>query len=225
MSEDEFDYEQTGSQEEDNITANDDADDELSFSEALENYLPTAENTNKVKKHFPVWFTSLITAFATCFVILMAYTFIIFPHIRPSAVISYTQNAENGDLGEAATDIGAIVQKTAPSIVKVSGKSDYRSFFGFSTQTNSGSGIIIAENGYILTANSLVGSNGEASVIIGKDTYTAKLVGQDISKDIAIIKIDLSGLAPVTLSDSDGARTGDTVIAMANILDGARRID
>lgn len=210
MSEDEFDYTQ-----EDNSNE----DDELSFSEELENYLPTAENTNKIKKPFPVWFTAIITSFVTCIVILIAYTFILLPHIKPSAVISYTQS-ENNALKEDLSDIGAIIEKTIPSIVEVSGQSDYRSFFGFSTQTNSGTGMIIAENGYILTSNSLVGSNGEATVTIGKDTYTAKIVGQDISKDIAIIKIDVSGLTPVTLGDSDNAKTGDTIFAIADILGG-----
>ena len=219
MSEYEFDYKQADNSEKDNIPTDGD-DSELNFSEELENYLPTAENTDKVKKPFPVWFTSLITAFVTCFVILTAYTFIILPNIRPSAVISYTQSGEKKDFEEVVTDTGGIVQKISPSIVKVSGKSDYRSFFGFSAQTNSGSGMIIAENGYILTANSLVGQNGEATVTIGKDTYTAKLVGQDISKDIAIIKIDLSGLSSVKLGDSDSAKTGDTVIAIADILGG-----
>lgn len=193
--------------------------DEPSFSEELENYLPTPENTDKVKKPFPVWFTSILTSFITCFVILAAYTFIVFPNIRPSAVISYSNGEENADKRETV-NIDTALDKNIKSVVRVSGKSDYRSFFGISSQTNSGSGMIISENGYILTAYSLVGSNGEASVTIGKDSYTAKLVGQDVSKDIAIIKIDASGLVPVTLGNSDNVKTGDTVIAIADILGG-----
>lgn len=211
MSEEEFDYENTKEE----IT-----EEEPSFSDELENYLPTPENTDKVKKPFPIWFTSILTAFITCFVILTAYTFIVLPNIRPSAVISYSKGEENADTSEKVTDIDAVLEKNIKSVVRVSGKSDYRSFFGISSQTNSGSGMIISENGYILTAYSLVGSNGEASVTIGKDTYTAKLVGQDVSKDIAIIKIDASGLFPVTLGNSDNVKTGDTVIAIADILGG-----
>jgi serine protease Do len=208
MSKEEFDYEDTQK----------DFTDELSFADELENYLPTPENTDKLKKPFPVWFTSILTAFITCFVILTAYTFIVLPNIRPSAVISYSKGEEKADAGKSDINIDAVLQNNIESIVCVSGKSDYRSFFGISSQTNSGSGMIISETGYILTAYSLVGSNGEASVTIGKDTYTAKLVGQDVSKDIAIIKIDASDLSSVTLGNSDNAKTGDTVIAIADIL-------
>ncbi|MCR4718588.1 MAG: S1C family serine protease [Firmicutes bacterium] len=209
MSTEEFDYENTKNEEE-----------ELSFAEELENYPPTPENTDKIKKPFPMWFNSALTAFITCFVILTAYTFIVLPNIRPSAVISYSKGEEKTDTGESVTNLNAVFEKNIQSIVRISGKTDYRSFFGISSQTSSGSGMIISENGYILTSYSLIGSNGEASVIIGKDTYTAKLVGQDISKDIAIIKIDASGLSPVTLGNSDNVKIGDTVIAIADILGG-----
>lgn len=194
--------------------------DEPSFAEELENYLPTPENTDKIKKPCPPWLLSLITAFATCVVILTLYTLLILPNIRPSAVISYA--GENSDTAkiEDLEGIALIAEKTLPCVVSVSATTDYRSFFGISSQTVSGSGIVISESGYIVTCYSLVGSNGEVTVKIGNDTYTAKFVGGDAAKDIAIIKVDAEGLSFVTLDNSESVHTGDNVIAMANILGG-----
>lgn len=193
---------------------------EPSFSEELEKYLPTAENTDKIKKPYPVWLISLITSFVTCFLVLLIYSLLIFPHIKPSAVISYVNGNSEPSKTEELTAVGAISEKVLPAVVSVSGKTDYRSFFGISSQTVSGTGVVISENGYILTCYSLVGSNGEVTVKIGQDTFNAKLVGGDASKDIAIIKIDAEGLTSASLENSESVRTGDNVIAMANVLGG-----
>lgn len=195
-------------------------DEALDFSEELEKYLPTPDNTDKVKKPRPKWFVSFITAFATCFLTLLLYTVLIFPHIKPSATISYVKSDEGTAISDDIQGIGAIYKKIQPSIVSVSGTTDYRSFFGISSQTASGSGIIISENGYILTCYSLVGSNGEVTVKIGEDTYTAKLTGQDPKKDIAVVKIDAEGFPAITLEDSDSVNVGDNVVAAANVLGG-----
>ena len=193
---------------------------ELSFAEELENYLPTSENTDKIRKPFPVWLTAAISSFVTCLVVLIIYSSVIFPHIKPSAVISYVGGNSDSAKTEELTGLNEISERVMPAIVSVSGQTDFRSFFGISSQTLSGSGIVITENGYILTCYSLVGSNGEVTVKIGNDSYTAKFVGGDASKDIAVVKIDADGLASAALASSENVRTGDNVIAMANILGG-----
>ncbi len=193
---------------------------EPSFSEELEKYLPTPENTDKIKKPYPAWLISSITALCTCIVVLLVYSLLIFPHIKPSAVISYVNGSSEYGKTEELTAIGAISEKVLPAVISVSAKTDYHSFFGISSQTVSGTGIVITENGYILTCYSLVGGNGEVTVKIGQDTYTAKLVGGDASKDIAVIKVDAEGLAYAALENSESVRTGDNVIAIANVLGG-----
>lgn len=194
--------------------------DEPSFAEELENYLPTPENTDKIKKPYPAWLISAVTAFAVCVAVLTIYSLLIFPHIKPSAVISYAGgNSDNAEIKDLE-GIALISEKTLPCVVSVSAKTDYRSFFGISSQTLSGSGIVISENGYILTCYSLIGSNGEVTVKLDNDSYTAKFVGGDASKDIAIVKIEAEGLKFATLDNSEGVHTGDNVIAMANILGG-----
>ena len=64
--------------------------DDLNFEEALENFLPTPQNTDKVKKRLPDWLIAMLTSVATCIVILVLYTVFIVPQFRPTAVISYS---------------------------------------------------------------------------------------------------------------------------------------
>jgi len=192
--------------------------DDVDFAEELEHYLPTKDNTDKVKKvHFSPLFLSILFSTLTCIIICTVYSMVVLPNITPKTVISYT--GENSAVeAEAITNLSDVIEKATPCIVTVSSQSDFQSFFGFSTQQNSGTGIIISENGYILTGNSLIGSNGEATVTIGKESYPAKIVNQDASKDIAIIQIDKVGLTPITLADSNTVKVGDTAIVMGNLL-------
>ncbi len=192
-------------------------DDAENFAEMLEDYLPTPENTDKLKKPTPQWFKTAAVAFGTCAAMLLIYSFLIVPHIKPSAVISYNNSSPAG-AAENISAVRAAADKILPSVVPVSAQSAYRSFFGVSTQTANGTGIIISNNGYILTSCSLVGSNGEATVIINKTDYTAKVVTQDTSKDIAILRIDAEGLTAASLGNSDDVHAGDAVIAVSNIL-------
>ena len=139
---------------------------------------------------------------------------------EPKAVISYVQSSGASELKENIGEVSAVVEKCMPSLVSVSGTSEYMSFFGVSTQTVSGTGMIVSENGYILTSNALIGSKGETKVKIGDETYDAKLIGQDVSNDLAIIKIDKDGLKAVALGDSDSVKVGDGVIAIADVFGG-----
>lgn len=189
-----------------------------SFAAMLEDYLPTPENTDKLKKPAPQWLKPAAVSFAICAVTLFLYSVIVIPHIKPAAVISYnnTENTPNNDENLPAVRYAA--DKILPSIVSVSGEASYRSFFGISTQTVSGTGIIISENGYILTSNSLLNTSGEATVTINKTDYTAKAVSQDPGKDIAVLQIDANELTPATLGNSESVHAGDAVIAAGNIL-------
>jgi len=83
-----------------------------------------------------------------------------------------------------------------------------------------GTGFVIAENGLILTNKHVVSDEqAEYSVIFndGKK-YEAKVVGRDMINDIAVLKIEASGLALVDLGDSDKIQIGETVIAIGNAL-------
>jgi serine protease Do len=83
-------------------------------------------------------------------------------------------------------------------------------------QTGLGSGVILTEDGYIMTNNHVVQDSDELKVKIGKFSkeYTAKIIGTDPSTDLALIKIDATGLPHATFGDSSKLRVGDVVLAI-----------
>ena len=93
-------------------------------------------------------------------------------------------------------------------------------FWGYqSTSAASGSGFIISDDGYILTNYHVIEDSNSISVsMYNGDSYDATLIGYDESNDIAVLKIEAEGLAPVILGDSDNLNVGDSVVAIGNPL-------
>jgi serine protease Do len=132
------------------------------------------------------------------------------------------------------TSYSPVVKKAAPSVVNIFSTHIVHErvyFFGDpSSQDGSsqrditrkekslGSGIIISPDGYILTANHVVEGMDEIRVAIpdSKTEYTAKVIGTDPPTDVAVLKIDATGLPAVTLGDSDQLEVGDVVLAIGN---------
>lgn len=81
----------------------------------------------------------------------------------------------------------------------------------------SGSGVIISEDGYIVTNNHVIDNAKEIEVTLNDDRkYTAKLVGSDPSTDIAVLKIEEKGLTSLPLGNSDNVNVGEWVLAVGN---------
>jgi serine protease Do len=80
-----------------------------------------------------------------------------------------------------------------------------------------GTGVIVSDDGYVLTNNHVVANADKVTVRLSDDrTFTAKVVGTDAKTDIAVLKIDSSGLSPATLGNSDELRVGEWVVAAGN---------
>ena len=133
--------------------------------------------------------------------------------------------------------------KVLPSIVGISITYDvtapsYFSMFGFgqakSTQeaTASGSGIILSEDGYIVTNNHVVSSESQSTyyeiseaksvkvTLFGDENqYDATIVGKDPQTDLAVLKIEKNGLTPAEFADSDTVKVGEFAMAVGNPLD------
>lgn len=87
-------------------------------------------------------------------------------------------------------------------------------------QYGSGSGVLIRQDGYIVTNNHVVGDASRIEVTLNNNqTYTASLVGTDPATDVAIIKIDAEGLPVVPFADSDKLRLGEWVLAIGSPYD------
>jgi serine protease Do len=121
-----------------------------------------------------------------------------------------------------------VAEKVTPAIVQIAvvsertggGRQDLF-FFPFKDmpqeQRGSGSGIIITEDGYILTNNHVVENASQVQVsLLDKRNFTATVVGTDPLTDLAVIKIDASDLPTAYLGDSDNLRVGEWVMAIGN---------
>ena len=90
------------------------------------------------------------------------------------------------------------------------------------TETAAGSGIIISEDGYVLTNNHVISGADKITVYVNpgdgseEQTYEATLVGSSESNDIAVLKIDATGLNAATFGDSDQIEVGELAVAIGN---------
>lgn len=83
--------------------------------------------------------------------------------------------------------------------------------------TSLGSGFIVSSDGYIVTNDHVIRNADEINVkLYNKKTYTAKIIGRDPKTDVAVIKINTSGLKPLKLGDSNKIKVGQWAIAVGN---------
>ena len=114
-----------------------------------------------------------------------------------------------------------VIAKAIDSVVEITSKSESQtSFFGQSySSTSLGSGVIISEDGYIVTNNHVVESATNVSITLNNgETYDATIVGTDAKTDLALLKIDANGLSYSKLVDSDTLNLGQEVVAIGNSL-------
>lgn len=82
-----------------------------------------------------------------------------------------------------------------------------------------GSGVVVSEDGYILTNEHVVSGASRLQVdLADRRTFSARLIGSDKASDLAVLKIDAQGLTPLPLGDSNAVRVGDVVLAFGNPL-------
>lgn len=147
--------------------------------------------------------------------------------------------------GTNAMSISDIVKKVAPSVVGVQATfkmpNNYNYNYGFGmfgngnsgnsdnsgSMTGVGTGIIMREDGYIVTNAHVIYDSeygcGEATAVEirmsdEETTYDAKVVAYDIETDLAVLKVDQTGLTAAEFGDSDQCQVGDAVVAIGNPL-------
>ena len=128
-----------------------------------------------------------------------------------------------GSTDGASMSVQQIASVVSPSVVAITTEqmsSSQTWFGGYYVQSGAGSGVIISQDGYILTCAHVV--SGATSVKVqlnGSDeSYDATVVGQDSTSDIAVLKIDATGLTPAVIGDSDALAVGEVAVAVGNPL-------
>jgi S1-C subfamily serine protease len=110
--------------------------------------------------------------------------------------------------------------RVSPSVVHITSTVLRRGFFfDIIPQEGTGSGIIVSEEGYVLTNNHVIQDASKLEVTLSDgSTYDAELVGTDPENDIAVIRLKDPpvGLMPAPLGDSDTLEVGDMVVAIGN---------
>ncbi|MEI6351788.1 MAG: Do family serine endopeptidase [Verrucomicrobiota bacterium] len=153
---------------------------------------------------------------------LSGFLFVISPAISQPPAAAQPDRAPG-----MVTSFAPVVEKVAPSVVSVRTSKTVkvpralRDFFGVPGQEVTrglGSGVIVSEDGYILTNRHVIEDADEIIVGMGIDgkEYKAKKIGVDPGTDVGVLKIDAKGLPQIPFADSDKAKVGDVVLAVGN---------
>ena len=145
-----------------------------------------------------------------------------------SRVIYQSVNRAEGDSSSGSVPEGQamstkqVASLVSPSVVVITTEQVVTSNYWFGGQyveSGAGSGVIMTEDGYILTCAHVVSGASSIKVTLNDNTeYDATLVGSDTQSDIAVIKIDATGLTPAVMGDSDALAVGEDVVAVGNPL-------
>lgn len=129
-----------------------------------------------------------------------------------------TAEETSSTTGEMSTS--DIVAATKNSVVEITTEIvKTGSFLQQYIESGAGSGVIISENGYIVTNNHVIEDASSITVTLADGTsYSAKLVGTDADLDVALIKIDATGLDPAEIGDSSATQAGNKAVVIGNPL-------
>lgn len=118
-------------------------------------------------------------------------------------------------------NVADVVALVRPSVVQINTETTYNSFFGQGTQSGAGSGWILRSDGYIITNNHVIDGASKVTVVLedstALDVDVSKIATDPIS-DIAVLKVNATGLPAVKIGDSNKLRVGDWVVAIGNSL-------
>ncbi len=154
---------------------------------------------------------------------------------KPVDTFTPEQRAALQDLKAFSSGFAAVAQAVSPSVVTVTSEKlvqpaanpfsndpMFRRFFGDQGQNAQpfkqhglGSGVIVREDGYILTNNHVIQGADELNVeLFDGRKLSAKVVGADPRSDLAVLRVDASALPAMTIGDSEKVRIGEWVLAI-----------
>ncbi|WP_291244343.1 trypsin-like peptidase domain-containing protein [Fournierella sp.] len=139
---------------------------------------------------------------------------IVYQSANPSGTATSTD-------ASSADGLVGVINAITPSVVEITTEQMVTTSYGFwggqQVVSGAGSGVIFTADGYIITNAHVVEGAQQITVKLNDGTtYNATPVGSDSQSDIAVIKIDATGLTPAVLGDSDTIAIGETAIAVGN---------
>ena len=151
---------------------------------------------------------------------------VVIQQVAPSSTADSASGSDSSITAASSSGSSLTTEQVAdlvsPSVVVITTEQvvySQWSWYGQSqVESGAGSGVIISSDGYILTCAHVVDGASSITVTIDDKDYTATLVGEDTTSDVAVIKIDATGLTPATVGDSDNLKVGQSVMAVGNPL-------
>ncbi|HEV2223986.1 MAG TPA: Do family serine endopeptidase, partial [Candidatus Acidoferrales bacterium] len=159
----------------------------------------------------------------------------------PKVPLTLAGNVDPIRLGSFTNGFASVVRPALPAVVNISttkvikvqqnmpgffNDPFFQQFFGnqfggparpqTERETSLGSGVIVNSDGYILTNNHVVAHGGNIKVVWNNKNYAGKVVGTDPLTDIAVVKIEATGLPTIALGDSSKLQVGDVVFAIGD---------
>ena len=182
------------------------------------------------KSHFILLFILLVSASISG-----AYMFSQWFYVPAEITIKQPEN-NHPTVTSSSTNLIADIdfisasKKSTPSVVFIKTESqqykrssffwgfDFDPFGRIGKVASTGSGVILSDDGYIVTNHHVVKSADKIQVVVSdtKKSYKAELIGADPSSDLALLKIDCMGLSPIEFSSSDQVEIGQWVLAVGN---------
>ena len=199
-------------------------DNRLSENEFQEAPQPSPEKPKRAKRVAQLTWGKLTAIIACCLVLSIgcgiggAY---LIARTNPSSVIYQDTSKIVSTGSQDSSTIKSVVEQCANSVVEIQTESVTNGSNPFQQYVSSGagSGVILTQDGYIVTNHHVIEDANSITVRTRSgDEYNASLVGSDEQSDLAVLKIDATGLTPAVLGDSTTLEVGDLAIAIGNPL-------
>ncbi len=179
-----------------------------------EEYMPHGHKAKNLS-----WIKTVLISAASSAVLITAFAAFILPNIKAPTTIHYSESPSGSVDFSSVPGLSAAAAKCSDSTVYISSSGNAGGFFSQQIALGDGSGIIISDDGYIVTSSSVVNSGTEINVTLNDgQELSAMVVGNDQKTDIAVLKIEADGLVPAVLGNSENLNVGEPVIAVGNPL-------
>lgn len=199
-------------------------DNRLSENEFQEAPQPSLEKPKRAKQVIQLTWGKLTVIIACCLVLSIGCgiggAYLIARTNQSSVIYQDTSKIVSTGSQDSST-IKSVVEQCANSVVEIQTESVTNGSNPFQQYVSSGagSGVILTQDGYIVTNHHVIEDANSITVRTRSgDEYNASLVGSDEQSDLAVLKIDASGLTPAVLGDSTTLEVGDLAIAIGNPL-------
>lgn len=199
-------------------------DNRLSENEFQEAPQPSLEKPKRAKRVIQLTWGKLTAIIACCLVLSIGCgiggAYLIARTNQSSVIYQDTSKIVSTGSQDSST-IKSVVDQCANSVVEIQTESVTNGSNPFQQYVSSGagSGVILTQDGYIVTNHHVIEDANSITVRTRSgDEYNASLVGSDEQSDLAVLKIDATGLTPAVLGDSTTLEVGDLAIAIGNPL-------